>query len=59
MFTCPPHWYMLPKELRDAVSAEYAEGQEIRKDPTEAYLTITRRCINFIAAKEGRRSAAG
>lgn len=55
MFMCVAHWMMLPKPLRDAVWAEYIPGQEIRKDPTEAYLNVTRRAINFIAVKEGRR----
>lgn len=58
LFMCPGHWMALPKPLRDAVWEEYVTGQEVRKDPTEAYLNVTQRCINFIAAKEGRRSAA-
>lgn len=58
IFMCKTHWFMLPKQLRDALWAEYVPGQEIRKDPTREYLNVTRRCINFVAAKEGRRSAA-
>jgi hypothetical protein len=46
---------MLPKALRDAVWEYYVPGQERRKDPSQEYLNVTERCINFVAVKEGLR----
>ena len=40
MWGCPPHWFTLPKALRDRVWAAYVPGQEIRKDPSKEYLTV-------------------
>jgi hypothetical protein len=55
MFMCRPHWYMLPKKMRDAVWNAYTPGQEIRKDPTQHYLDVTRECIEYVANREGQR----
>ena len=52
MFMCRRHWFMLPKPMRDAVWDSYVPGQEARKDPSLAYLQITRECIDYVAAKE-------
>jgi hypothetical protein len=38
MWGCPPHWYVLPKHLRDAIWKAYVPGQEITKNPSGAYL---------------------
>lgn len=53
MFMCRRHWYMLPKEMRDAVWATYTTGQErdISK-VTREYLVATRTAINYIHEKE-------
>lgn len=56
MFMCRRHWYMLPKTLRDAVWAAYVPGQEQRMDPTEHYLDVTRRAIDYTASAEARGS---
>lgn len=40
MWGCRPHWFTLPKRLRDAIWATYVPGQEVRKDPSEAYLEV-------------------
>jgi hypothetical protein len=55
MLMCKPHWYMVPPELRAAVWREYRKGQEIRKDPTRAYLVVMRQAIEAVAEKEGKR----
>ena len=47
MFSCRPHWYQLPKSLRDAIWAAYVPGQERRKDPTGEYLEAARAAIDF------------
>lgn len=53
MFMCRKHWFMLPKAMRDAVWAEHRPGQRIGKDPTAAYLRVTRICIECIAEGPG------
>lgn len=54
LFMCKKHWFMVPSVLRARVWEEYVPGQEIRKDPTDAYLEVTREAIELVAAKEGR-----
>lgn len=53
MFMCRTHWYRLPKAMRDAIWAAYRPGQEIRKDPTPEYLAVARRCIAYLAQRDG------
>lgn len=38
MWGCKPHWFKLPKMLRDRIWATYVPGQEITKTPSQAYL---------------------
>jgi hypothetical protein len=40
MWGCKPHWFRLPKFLRDAVWRWYVPGQELRKDPSTEYLDV-------------------
>lgn len=35
---CRPHWFMVPKPLRDNVWATYRPGQEIDKQPSREYM---------------------
>lgn len=35
---CTPHWYQLPKALRDQIWATYRPGQEVTKTPSRAYI---------------------
>jgi hypothetical protein len=42
MWGCRTHWFKLPKHLRDRVWATYRPGQEISKDPSAAYLKVSR-----------------
>jgi hypothetical protein len=37
LWGCKKHWYMLPKYLRDKIWATYRPGQEVTKDPSDAY----------------------
>lgn len=48
MFMCKPHWFSLPKALRDELGAAYMPGQERRMDPSAEYLDIAMRCIAYI-----------
>lgn len=43
MYACRQHWFTLPRPLRAAILATYSPGQEIRKNPTPAYLEAARR----------------
>lgn len=38
MWGCKPHWFRLPKPLRDAIWREYRPGQEKDKNPSERYI---------------------
>ncbi|MDP1555781.1 MAG: hypothetical protein Q8L84_09990 [Hyphomonas sp.] len=38
LWGCKPHWFALPKSLRDRIWATYVPGQEITKTPSRAYL---------------------
>lgn len=58
LFMCKHHWYMVPRDLRAWVWAEYTLGQE-RLDGTPirpGYFDATREAREAVAVKEGRRS---
>lgn len=38
MWGCLAHWRMIPKHLQAKIWGTYVPGQEIRKDPTGAYI---------------------
>ena len=40
MWGCKPHWFRLPKRLRDQIWATYRPGQERDRNPSEAYLAV-------------------
>lgn len=54
MLMCRRHWAMVPRALQRMVWGAYVPGQEIRKDPTSAYMRVARDAIAVVAAKEGR-----
>jgi hypothetical protein len=49
MFACLAHWRKLPREHQQAIWREYRPGQEIRKDPTPAYLLVQARAVLVLA----------
>lgn len=53
MFMCGNHWRSLPKVMQDKMWALYVPGQEIRKDPTRAYISHAMSCVRYVAALEG------
>ena len=57
LFMCRPHWYMVPKDLRDEIWRHHRPGQETDKQPSAEYLATARRAIAAVAAKEA--NAAG
>lgn len=50
---CGPDWLLVPKPLKDAVWATYVPGQEIRKDPTPAYIKAAHNAILAVADAKG------
>jgi hypothetical protein len=38
MWGCKKHWFRLPQRIRTAIWAAYRPGQEVDKNPSEAYL---------------------
>lgn len=48
MWGCKPHWFKLPKRLRDAIWAAYVPGQEKRMDPSPEYLAVAHEVQEWI-----------
>lgn len=38
LWGCKPHWFLLPKAIRDDIWSHYRPGQEERLDPSAQYL---------------------
>lgn len=51
---CLEHWKMTPSNLQRMIWKTYVPGQEIRKDPTEAYLLAQKAAVWAVAIAEGR-----
>lgn len=56
MLMCLRHWKMVPSELQRTIWNLFKPGQEIRKDPSPAYLEAARQAV---AAVEERERLAG
>jgi len=54
MFMCKPHWYSLPKDMRDWIWATYRPGQEVTKDPSPEYLEAATACVQYLESKVAR-----
>lgn len=54
MWGCKRHWFAVPAWLRARVWATYVSGQEIRKDPSPAYVVASEAAIAAVAVVEGR-----
>lgn len=55
MWGCKPHWFALPRVLRDRVWAAYVPGQEITKTPSEAYMEVAMDVQRWIRDRESPR----
>lgn len=53
LFACKPHWFSLPKQMRDRIWAEYVPGQEVTKTPTGSYLNAATDAIDWWNHKDG------
>jgi len=47
---CREHWYRLPQQLRDALWAAYAPGQEETLTPSREYLRVFEQIQAWIAS---------
>ena len=47
LWGCAPHWFTLPKDLRDRIWAAYIPGQEVTKTPSDAYLGVAHEAHEF------------
>ena len=53
IFMCKPHWFKLPKRMRDAIWATYREGQCRDWKITHEYAEAAKEAVTYIAALEG------
>lgn len=51
---CRPHWYSLPKTIRDRIWRAFRPGQEKTMTPSQEYLEAAQEAQDWIAKKEGR-----
>lgn len=54
MFMCRPHWFRVPKMLRDRIWATYRRGQCNDMNPSDAYCEAAKAAVIAVAEKEGR-----
>ena len=54
MWGCRPHWFRLPKELRDRIWAAYVPGQEKTLTPSDEYLEAADAVMRWIYEQERR-----
>ena len=59
MWGCKPHWFSLPKHLRDEVWANYRRGQEVTKDPSPAYVATAQKVQAWIAEQIRQNKTRG
>ena len=57
LLCCKPHWFMIPKPLRQRVWKAYRKGQEVTKDPTPEYLAAAKAAIAAVAERDARQGA--
>jgi len=48
MWGCKPHWFKLPRRLRNKIWATYRIGQEIDCSPSDRYLAAYREVEEWI-----------
>lgn len=53
MLMCRSHWRMVDPKNQDLIWATYVPGQEVRKDPSLAYLVAQAHIVAGVAVAEG------
>lgn len=49
MWGCKPHWFKLPKRLRDRIWETYEIGQEVAMTPSDEYLAVAHEVQQWIS----------
>ena len=47
LLACRAHWFQLPRHLRQAIWDAYRPGQEVDKEPSDAYLEAAHACHQY------------
>jgi hypothetical protein len=55
---CKPHWFALPKHLRDLIWKTYEPGQEVDLSPSAAYLDAADKVQEWIRSQRSTPAAA-
>ena len=58
-WACPPHWYSLPKSLRQRIWSAYRPGQEITKTPSKVYIEAIRDVNQWIVENYSEAETGG
>lgn len=56
MWGCRPHWYTLPKALRDRIWQTYKPGQEVNGTPSVSYIAAAREVQAWIAEYQAKQT---
>lgn len=48
MWGCKPHWFRLPRHLRDAIWRTFRPGQEVDQTPSRDYVAAAREVQDWI-----------
>ena len=59
MWGCKPHWFTLPKRLRDRIWQAYQPGQEISKTPSRDYIEAARAAQEWLLDQQISAPAQG
>lgn len=51
MWGCQSHWFALPYHLRQQIWRTYRPGQEVTKDPSDAYIEAANRVQAWITQR--------
>lgn len=54
LLMCAPHWRMVPRPLQAAVWASYRTGQEVDKQPSEAWHKAAEAAIAAVVIAQRR-----
>lgn len=57
LWGCAPHWFAIPKPLRDRVWQAYAPGQEETGRPSREYVEVAREVQEWIRAHESAKAS--
>ena len=59
MWGCKPHWFALPKRLRDRIWDAYVPGQERRMNPSDEYLDAAMEVMRWIDDYQAAAASSG